>query len=392
MFGYGEGSIQLGRVFGIRIGASPSWFVILFLAVFWLSGSFRDALGGSSTEGYLVAIAAVALFYISLLLHEFGHAFAARREGIEVVGIDLWLLGGVAKLSRDSKTPGEEFRVAAAGPLVTLLIVGACFGLMALLEGAGRALDIALLESGSAGSTVQLLVGFLASVNAVLFVFNLVPAFPLDGGRIARSIAWKLTGDRTKGTVFAARLGQLFGILMVGYGAYVFLNDDRAFSGIWWALIGWMIFSAAGSAAVGARVEDRLEGVRVEDVMDRSPVTMPASTTLIDAEEQWFARGGWPWFPVVDDNGRFVGIAEREAVTEAVASGRPALPVGDLLDPSVKQSQSVTSDQPLEAAIDSEPLRRLGAVMAVDTDGHLRGVLTIEQVRRALTAAAPGRA
>ena len=392
MLGEG-GSVQLVRIFGIRIGASPSWFVVLFLAIFWLSGSFQDALGGSSTEAYLVAVAAAMLFWISLVLHELGHAFAARREGIQVHGIDLWLFGGLAKLSRDSNTPGEEFRVAAAGPLVTLIVVALCMGISALLVGGDRMFDLATLESGSDPNPAELIVAFLGSINLLLLVFNLVPAFPLDGGRIARSIAWRVTGDRTRGTVFAARLGQGFGYLLMGWGAYELLtSSDNTFGALWWIVLGYLIAGSARNAVTTARVTDRLEGIRVEDVMDREPLAMPASTTLLEAEERWFGGdGGWPWYPVVDDGGRFLGIAEREAVDGAIAAGRPALQVRELLDAGAPAGQSIGTDQPLEAAIAAEPLRRLGAVMAVDGEGRLRGVLTRDQLQRALTATAPGR-
>ncbi|MDQ5809094.1 MAG: site-2 protease family protein, partial [Actinomycetota bacterium] len=333
MFGQG-GSIQLVRVFGIRIGASPSWFLILFFAIWLLSNSFERALGGSSTEAYIVAVAAAVLFWVSLVLHELGHAFQARREGMEVHGIDLWLFGGLAKLSRDSNTPGEEFRVAAAGPAVTALIVAVCFVVATVLVGFDRAVDLAVLQEGFAPSPVELLVAFVGAMNMLLLVFNLVPAFPLDGGRIARAIAWRVTGERSKGTVFAARLGQGFGYLLMGYGAYVLLSDDgSAVSGIWWALLGYLIAGSARSAVVTTRVTDRLEGIRVEDVMDREPLSMPAATTVIEAREQWFdGDGGWPWYPVVEDGGRFLGIVERDAVENAVATGKPALAVSELLD------------------------------------------------------------
>jgi Zn-dependent protease len=391
MFGVG-GSIQLARIAGIRIGASPSWFAILFLAIFWLSDPFRRALGGSSTEAYVVAVAAAILFYVSLVAHELGHAFAARREGIDVQGIDLWLFGGLAKLSRDSRTPGEEFRVAAAGPLVTLLVVVVCFAISTALEGADTALNLALLDAGSAPSPVELLIAFVGAMNALLLVFNLVPAFPLDGGRIARAAAWRVTGDRTKGTVFAAWLGQAFGLLLIGWGAYRLLVGDDTFGAVWWIVLGWIILGSARSAAVAARVTDRLEGIRVEDVMDHTPLAMPAATTVMEAEDRWFGGdGGWPWYPVVDESGRFLGIAEHEQVEAAIGKGQPALQVSELLDSGAPSGQSIGTDQPLEVAIAAEPLRRLGAVMAVDAEGRLRGVLTRDQVQRALTATAPSR-
>ena len=380
---FGERSIQLVRVAGIRIGASPSWFLVLGLVIYTLSGQFRDTLGGSDTEGFGAAIVAALLFFGSIVLHELGHAFEARRSGIKVLGIDLWLFGGLAKLDRDSETPGEEFRVAAAGPAVTLLIFIATCIIGAVAYGAGNVMDVIRLQANTA-EPVELLVSWLALMNAILFVFNLLPAFPLDGGRLARAAIWKLTGDRTKGTVAAARLGQGFGFLMMAWGAYTFLATDDSVGGLWWVFLGWLIAGSAKSAAVSARVTDRLEGVTVGDIMDEHPVTLPASTRLIDAEE-WFERYSAEWFAVVDDDGRLLGIAERARITDAVNSGQPALPAAEILTPG----DPVSTEQPLEAVIRAEPLHRLGAVMAVDQSGVLRGVLTAEQVRRALTTAVP---
>jgi Zn-dependent protease len=379
---FGERSIQLVRVAGIRIGASPSWFLILFFVIWALSNQFQDVLGSSQEVAYLVGLTAAGLFFGSIVLHELGHAFEARRSGIRVEGIDLWLFGGIAKLSRDSESPGEEFRVAAAGPAVTLLIFIVTCAAAALIYGAGDVMDVIRLQDGSANA-VELLLSWLALMNAVLFFFNLLPAFPLDGGRIARAAVWKLTGDRTKGTVAAARLGQGFGFLLIAFGAYrIFAQDD--WGGAWYLVLGWLIAGSAKSAAVSARVTDRLEGVTVGDIMDTTPVTLPASTRLIDAEE-WFERYNAEWFAVVDDEGRLLGIAERHRIAAAINAGRPALAASELLTPG----DPVSTDQPLEAVIGAEPLRRLGAVMAVDQAGVLRGVLTVEQVRRALTTAVP---
>ncbi|HWT93849.1 MAG TPA: M50 family metallopeptidase [Solirubrobacteraceae bacterium] len=381
---FGERSIQLFRVGGIRVGASPSWFLILFFAIWILSGSFRDTLGGSSEEAYVVAVLAAVLFFGSIIVHELGHAIAARRSGFKVERIELWLFGGLTTMDRESRTPGEEFRVTAAGPAATLLIFLACFAATFAIEGdADRAVDIVTLAAGATGSPAELLLGFVASMNAVLFIFNLIPAFPLDGGRIARAAVWKLTGDRTKGTVAAARLGQGFGWLLMAYGAYaLFFTDD--YGGLWSIVLGWLIAGSAKSAIVSARVNDRLEGVTVGDIMDPQPLTLPASTRLIDAED-WFAQHDAEWAAVVDDEGRLLGLAERARISAAVSSGQPALAAHEVLSPG----DPVSTDQPLEAVVGAEPLRRLGAVMAVDQSGILRGVLTVEQVRRALTAALP---
>ena len=179
----------------------------------------------------------------------------------------------------------------------------------------------------------------------------------------------------------------------MGWGTYeLFTREGGAFGALWWIVLGYLIAGSARSAALTARVTDRLEGIRVEDVMDREPLTMPAATTVLEAEERWFGGDrGWPWYPVVDDGGRFLGIAEKDEVESAIAAGRPALEVRELLDAGAPSGQSIGTDQPLEAAIAAEPLRRLGAVMAVDAEGRLRGVLTRDQVQRALTATAPSR-
>src|ERR687887_903867 len=227
------GSIQLMRVFGIRIGVNPSWFLVLFIFIFWLSGSFRATLTSLDPRASAPAVAAALLFFFSLILHELGHALVAKRNGIEIAGIDLWFFGGIARMSRDTDSPGVEFRVSAAGPAVTLLVVLVCFGIGALLVGPHDFLDSARLESDAASSPGVLLVSFLASINALVFLFNLIPAFPLDGGRIARAIAWKITGDRSRATKIAAGLGQVFAWILMA-GGVVWLLTLRSLTGLYW--------------------------------------------------------------------------------------------------------------------------------------------------------------
>src|SRR3954470_5405487 len=253
----GGGSIQLGRIFGIRIGVTASWFLVLFLVIFLLSGSFRDVLGGSRTTAYFVAVASALLFYVSLILHELGHAIAARREGIAVERIDLWFFGGLAQLSRQPETPGAEFRIAAAGPLVTLLVIVASAGAASLIEGGSSFVDAATLDAGLNASPGFVLLSFVATMNVLLLVFNLIPAFPLDGGRIAMSVAWAVTGDRPRATRFAGRLGVGFGYLLCGLGLYLLLTGDVG-DGLWFAFLGYILAGSARSAIVSGTVQDRL--------------------------------------------------------------------------------------------------------------------------------------
>ncbi len=390
MLGTGN-SIQLARIFGIRIGASPSWFFVLFFFIYIVSDYFRDVLDGSVTEAYIVAVAAVFLFFFSLILHELGHALVARRLGIGISGIDLWFFGGVAKMSRDTDSPGTEFKVAAAGPAVTLLIVGVCLGLGALLS-SGAALDVAQLQSDTEVSPVLALLGFLVVMNAFLFVFNLVPAYPLDGGRLARALVWKITGDRNRATRVAGRIGQGFAYLMIGFGIFlVAQGGDNVIDGIWLCVLGWFIAQSARAAVASTAFTERIDGITVADIMDAQPVSMPASATVTQAQDEYFLRYRWDWFPVVDERGRFVGVVREPRIDAEIAAGRPALQVGELVEADDAERWRVPSDHPLEALLGDEGLRERGALMAVDADGVLRGVVTIEQVRRALTAALPQR-
>ncbi len=385
---FGERSIKLFSVFGIRVGANPSWFIFLFLMIYWLSGYFSDILiGSSNTLSFGIAIAATLLFFISLLLHELGHALAARREGISTSGIDLWLFGGVAKLSRDSNSPGEEFKVAAAGPAVTAIIVVLCLVIAAIASQTSDIVDTATF-SVIATTPFTALVAWLAIVNTALLLFNLVPAFPLDGGRIARAIAWKVTGERGKGTRFAGYLGQGFGVIMVGLGILAVTRGDLV-SGIWFAVLGWFLASAARGAVASSRFTDEIEGITVADVMDAEPIAIPSTTTAIDADEQFFARFQWPWFAVVDQLGRFEGILTAEAVDAEIRAGRPATGVGELLDATASEASSVMREAPIESLLTIDALKRIGAVLVVDTDSRLCGVVTAQQLERALTAAVP---
>jgi Zn-dependent protease len=383
MFG-GGGSTQLARVFGIRIGASPGWFVFLFIMIWWLSDRFADELpGASNTTTYVTAVAGALLFFLSIALHELGHAVVARRNGVEVLGIELWAFGGLAKLSRDSHTPGEEFRIAAAGPAVTLLLT--------VLGGVGVAVfshadwgDNLLGDVGDS-SPVLALLAWLTLVNAGLLIFNLVPAFPLDGGRIARAITWQVTGDRHRATRLAGRLGQGFAYLLIGLGLFLLASASPA-DGIWLVILGWFLSQGARGAVVSSQFAERIEGVTAADLMDAEPVAVPRETTALAAQDESFLRYRLPWFPVTDATGLLVGLLRQEQVDGAVAGGHPTLTADELLERGERDEASITRDTPLETLLSSEPLRRFGALAVVDGEGRLCGVLTLDRVRRALAA------
>ena len=376
----GGSSIRLATILGIRVGVNVSWFLILFLAIFWLQGSFADTLDDDQL-GFIVAVLTAFSFFGSILLHELGHALVARREGIEVSGIDLFFFGGVMKMSRDTTSPGQEFRVAIAGPLVTLVLVviGALVSMAVM--GADTFSDTALLTIDSTGA-FELWLSFLVSVNVLLLGFNLVPAFPLDGGRIARAAAWKVTGDRAKATRLSAYVGQGFAALLIGYGLYDLLVNANTFGGLWAIVLGYLLGSSARAAIAQSAFTERLRGVTVADIMDAEPVTIPADLPAAQAWEEFFLRyQGWPWFAVVEPDGRYAGLAHRAAVEHAAISEDGTTPVREV---AAGSEDRVRDDAPLEVLLGSEPLRRVGALMAVDAEGRLRGVVTVEQVTRAL--------
>lgn len=380
MFGGGS-SLQLFRLFGFRVGVHPSWFLILFFWIFWLNENFGDAIT-SEGQGFIAAVISAFIFFGSIVLHELGHALAARREGIGVGGIDLFFFGGFMRADRDSETPGEEFRVAAAGPAVTL-VLAIVFGAAAFaMLGVDGAFDAATFTIGS-GTLIEVVVAFSALANAALFVLNMIPAFPLDGGRITRAIAWQLTGNRHGATKFSAYLGQAFAALMIGYGVFLLVASEDAFGGLWYIVLGWMLGGAARAAISQSNFVTRLEGITAGDIMDTEPVTIPAHLSAEQAYDEFFLRyQGWPWFAVTEGDGTYVGLAHRAAVEHAALHGEGAALVRTL----VADAEQVRTDTPLESLITSEPLRRLGALMAVDAEGRLRGVVTLDQVSRALQA------
>ena len=386
-----RGAVTLFHVRGIRIGIDYSWFFVVFLIIFWLSGFYRSVLDTADSDlvPYVLAVASAFAFFASNLLHELGHAFVAMRRGIGISDITLWMFGGVARMTKDSDSPGTEFKIAIAGPLVTLLISIACVAVGMLAAGGHDFWEAMRVRDQAHTSGIVALIAWLASINILVLGFNLIPAFPLDGGRVARSIAWRITGDRNRATRGAARLGQGFSYLFIAIGILLFLRGDLI-DGIWLGLIGFILLQSARGAVMQTEFTSRIEGIRVADVMDDEPVAIPEDASVERALDEFFLRYRWPWFPVVDPAQRFLGLIERGAADAVPEVSRTSSTVGDVFEADSTGTLRVRDDAPLESLLGNDALRRLGALMAVDEDGHLRGVVTADQVGQALRHALSG--
>ena len=286
-------SVSLGRIAGIDIGINWSWLVIFALITWSLAAAIFPESNPGLSDGAYIAMAAVAavLFFVSLLLHELGHAVVARREGMEIDGIVLWLFGGVARFKGLFPSAAAELKIALAGPAVSLVIgvfLIALAGLVAL------------------PAEVDGVVPWLGGINIVLLIFNMLPALPLDGGRVLRAIAWRSTGDFTKATLFAGGLGRLIGQLMIA-GGIVLLLFAGAAGGLWLALIGLFLMSAAASEAQLATVAAALRQMRVDDAMAGSPIVASADSTLQTFLAGTFSGSRHAAYPALDGE-RVIGL------------------------------------------------------------------------------------
>jgi Zn-dependent protease len=371
-------SFQLARVFGIRITAGLSWFVVLFVYIFLL----HELLGGQIPDAFAVTVLTALSFFISLVIHELGHALTAKRNGLEVAEIQLWALGGITRTTGTTETAGAQFAVAAAGPLATVGVIVLC-GLLSSLMAPHQPLLSLAVEAGPHASPLGVWLKVLAILNLFVLALNLIPAFPLDGGQIAQAAIWKLTGDRNLAVRVTGRLGQAFAAALGVAGLY--LLTERYTSGVWLTLIALFVYQGAGAAVAQGSLGQRIQKLTVADVMDREPITIPMETTLLDAQEQFFARYKWPWFAVIDSARHFMGVLRQERVDAELAAGRPALSVLEALEDDIPVRIGET--QPLESLLRSEALGRLGGMVAVDGEGTLQGVVTLAQVRQALRPA-----
>jgi Zn-dependent protease/CBS domain-containing protein len=362
-----QDSFTLGRVSGISIGVNWSWLVVFALIVWTLATGIFPSTNPGLEDGTYVGMALVAalLFFASLLLHELGHALEARREGMEIEGITLWLFGGVAKFKGMFPSAGAEFRIAIAGPLVSL-VLGLVFLAVALAVGNPAEVD------GVAA--------WLGYINLALLAFNLLPALPLDGGRVLRSALWQARGDFGWATRVAAAIGRGMGYLFIGGGIalLIFLN---AFSGAWLAFVGWFLLQAAGAEDRYLTTRQALRGLRVRDLMVRDPVSTHPDLTLAQFMDDVVWNRRFTTYPVTED-GRAVGLLPFRCVAEVPRSEWERKTVRDCMLPLDQVPVVREDDELIDAAagLSEDELRR-----ALVLDGkRLVGLLSVTDVARAL--------
>jgi Zn-dependent protease/CBS domain-containing protein len=361
-------SIRLGRVAGVEISLNWSWLIVFALLAWTLARGVFPATNPELSAGthLAMAIVATACFFGSLLLHELGHALQARRDGIEIEGITLWLFGGVARFKGMFPSAGAELRVAVAGPLVSLAL-----GVLFLLG--------ALIPVPPAADGVLFWLGY---INLTLLVFNLLPALPLDGGRVLRALLWQAKGELEWATRIAADVGRAFAFLFIAAGVLMLIFHG-SFSGAWLAFIGWFLLAAASAETRYVHAQQALDGLRVRDLMTPHPVTVGAAMTLGEFMDDIVWQRRHTTYPVVEE-GRTVGLLPFRRVAEIPRADWDERLVRD----AMLDRARVTTLGPDEPAIDAlAELARSGASRAlVVTDGRLVGLLSVSDLARALEA------
>jgi Zn-dependent protease/CBS domain-containing protein len=366
-------SFEIFRIFGIPIRLDPSWVPVVALVTWSLASSVFPVLApglAPSLYWWMGALATLGLF-ASVILHELAHSLVARRYGIPIRGITLFFFGGVAEMAGEPPSPRSELLVAAAGPAASLAVGGAGWGL---------AVGAMALEAPTPLSAV---LGYLALTNAVLALFNLVPSFPLDGGRILRSLLWHWKNDLRGATRISSSIGAGFGYLMIGLGLLRALWASDWIGGVWWVLLGLFIRSAAAGAWEQLRLRQVLENEPVARLMHPHPVALPRSLSLTDWTRDYVYRYPFKMFPVLDDAGRLAGCIRVRRLQEIPREEWDRQTVGAFLEQCGPENTLPVDADALRALslMSSSGASRL---MVVEGD-RLLGVLSLKDLLRFFT-------
>jgi Zn-dependent protease/predicted transcriptional regulator len=367
-------TLTLGRVAGIRVGINWSWLIVFALIVWSLGASVFPAehphLSGATYAA--MAVVAALLFFTSLLLHELGHALQARRDGMEIDGITLWLFGGVASFKGMFPSANAELRIALAGPAVSAVLGGLFVGIGVALHGPPAVDGVA---------------AWLGYINLLLLAFNLLPALPLDGGRVFRALLWRWRGDFRRATRLAAGVGRGFALAMIVLGLLVLVAGGSV-GGLWLAFLGWFLLQAAGLEERSLVLRDALAGLRVRDLMVSAPVVVSGDATLADLVDDVAFTHHYTTYPVLDD-GRVVGLLPFACVARVPRNAWAHTRVRDCMlrhddVPVVRENDSLLE------ALDRINAGGINRALVMD-DGRLAGLLSITDVVRLVSWKTAGR-
>jgi len=360
--------IKLGRIAGIAIGLHYSWFIIAFLIGLSLIGQFHATMPQWSTAlTWSVATITAILFFVTLLLHELAHSLMAKAKGLKVQSITLFALGGVSQIESEAPNAKTEFLIAIVGPLSSFVIGLICLAL-AHVEG---------WRSGvTARTPIAAVLLWLGYINMLLAAFNMIPGYPLDGGRVLRAVIWFFNKNAVRATQWAARVGQVVAFLFIIYGLYRFFTVEN-FGGIWIAFIGWFLLDASRGSAAQVEMMDLLRGRKVADLMDRDCPTVESHLSLYDFLHQFLLRSGRRCYIVVQGD-RLVGLITPNEVRAVDAESWPQTSVQSAMRP-IAQLRTVSPDTPVTQALEVITRDDINQ-MPVVADGRLLGIFSRSSV------------
>ena len=377
---FGRKAIRLGRVFGIEVGLDWSWLFIFLLITFSLAQGFvAGDEGWTRTQSWVGALFASLLFFSSILLHEFGHSLTSKALGLPVRSITLFIFGGLARLSGEPKRPRDEFLIAAAGPAVSVVLGLLFLGVSAVLS-----------ADSAVGSVLSGVLGWVGIVNLVLAGFNLVPGFPLDGGRLLRSVVWRVTGDFERATVVAAATGAAFAYFLIGAGILTALIGGALFNGLWFVFIGWFLLTAAQGSTLQVVLQRQLVDLPLRGAVAPLEPLVSGDCSVRDALEGVVLKDGSRCFFVAGGEGPIgmVTLHELKKVPKEERGATPIkdimLPASDLVTAPLGESLWTAFEIMSEAGINQLPVTREGRLVGLLTRERLlkiiRNVRELEQV------------
>jgi Zn-dependent protease/CBS domain-containing protein len=372
-------NVSLGRIAGIHVGLNWSLLVVAGLIAWSLATGLLPAASPGQTSGayWTAGIVSAFVYLACLLAHELAHSVVATRRGVRVEGITLWLFGGVSRFSSESSSPGAQAWITFVGPLTSLLL-GVVFFLASVAIG-----------GGAQPSLLAATLAWLGFINILLGVFNLLPAFPLDGGRILQSLIWLRTRDRLRATRIAARIGRAFAFLFIAYGLITFFAAGSLIGGVWSIFLGWFLLSAARAEEAGSLIRQALSGIRVSEVMTPNPVEAPDDVSVEEALHGYILASRHSTFPTHDSGGRLSGLLTLAALKNVAPNARTATRIKEIICP-LDRVPTVRPGDPAANLLNVSDGCSEGRTLVVD-DGRLVGIISPSDINRILQRSSLGR-